>query len=68
MGEIVRAAPAFARELRRRRCALGLTQKELAAKLGIAKNTYARWERGDLEPANPTMLDLALKRIEKEAK
>ena len=37
--------PAYLRRLRRR---LRLTQAELAALLGVAKNTVARWERGEL--------------------
>ena len=37
--------PAYLRRLRRR---LRLTQDELAARLGVTKNTVARWERGEL--------------------
>ena len=33
-------------ELRARRQGLGLTQAQLGAKLGVAANTIARWERG----------------------
>jgi putative zinc finger/helix-turn-helix YgiT family protein len=33
-------------EIRRQREALGLTQKELAARLGIAESTLSRWETG----------------------
>jgi putative zinc finger/helix-turn-helix YgiT family protein len=33
-------------EIRRQREALGLTQKELAARLGVAESTLSRWETG----------------------
>jgi tetratricopeptide (TPR) repeat protein/transcriptional regulator with XRE-family HTH domain len=33
-----------------RRKALGLTQEELAALLGVERTTVARWERGETEP------------------
>ncbi len=33
-------------ELKRARAALGLTQAGLAEKLGVTKNTVARWEIG----------------------
>ena len=36
------------RELRKQRLLLGLTQRELAAKLGMARNTITRYERGFL--------------------
>jgi len=35
-------------ELRRIRKRLGLTQAELAAKVGVARNSIARQERGEL--------------------
>lgn len=46
-----RVTPAALRQVRD---ALGLTQKDLATKLGVASNTVARWERGELaiEKAN----------------
>jgi transcriptional regulator with XRE-family HTH domain len=34
--------------LKRRRVKLGLTQLSLAQRLGVAANTVARWERGEL--------------------
>jgi len=39
-------------DLKRRRAALGLTQLSLAQRLGVAANTVARWERGEL-PVTP---------------
>jgi DNA-binding XRE family transcriptional regulator len=38
-------------QLVQRRTALGLTQKELAKRLGVDPGTLARWERGEREPA-----------------
>jgi DNA-binding transcriptional regulator YiaG len=38
---------------------LGLTQAKLAERLGVCKNTVARWERGELSP-NSKMISLAL--------
>jgi transcriptional regulator with XRE-family HTH domain len=46
------------------RAALGLSQAELAAKLGRPTNTVARWERGELAIEAPETLDLALKWLE----
>lgn len=51
-------------ELLSRRKALGLSQSELAAKLEVAPNTVARWERG--ERTIPNMLRLVLQTIEDE--
>lgn len=35
-------------DIRAARERLGLTQAEAAEKLGVAENTWARWERGEL--------------------
>lgn len=51
-------------DLKARRETLGLTQAQLADKLGIAANTIARWERGEREPEGGNMLDLALRYLE----
>src|SRR5947207_4964129 len=40
-------SPGYLRSLRE---ALGLTQSELARKLGVNKLTVSRWERGELRP------------------
>lgn len=53
-------------ELRKRREALSMTQEQLAAALGVASNTVARWERG--ERSIPPHLSLALKTVEQEHK
>lgn len=36
----------FAEKLKRKRCELGLTQSELAIKLGYRRDTIAKWEAG----------------------
>ena len=52
------------KELRRRRQQLKLTQAELATLIGVAKNTVARWERGEMGMSNTTakLLDLLTRR------
>lgn len=47
-------------DLREARLALGLTQKALAERLGIPRNTWARWERGAMPVEHPEILWLAL--------
>ncbi len=37
------------------RVALGLTQREFAAKLGVDKITVSRWERGDKTPSEESL-------------
>ena len=43
-------------DLRRRREALRLSQAELGQALGVARNTVARWERGELEIRYPDLV------------
>lgn len=50
--------------LRARRLALGLTQTELAGRLGTHRNTVARWEQGAETIGQPLMLGLALSALE----
>ena len=50
-------------EIRATRARLGLTQAQLGKALGVAKNTIARWERGELRIERPEMLRLSLERI-----
>ena len=49
-------------ELRERRIQLRMTQLELAAALGVTRNTVARWERGELVMARPEMIDALVTR------
>lgn len=45
--------------IRKYRLALGITQRELAARLGIHSNTISEWERGLTCPAAEPLLRLA---------
>ncbi|HEV7664709.1 MAG TPA: LuxR C-terminal-related transcriptional regulator [Chloroflexota bacterium] len=54
-----------AAELRVRRLALGLTQAQLAGRLGVRANTVARWERGELRPSHPERVVRWLARLER---
>lgn len=51
--------------LRAARERAGLTQAELARRAGVAPNTVARLERGEMEPrpATKAVLDSALRRL-----
>jgi len=52
--EISKGSPRRLKEIRQQ---LGLSQLEFAQQLGVKANTYARWERSDLEP--PLTAELA---------
>ncbi len=45
--------------------ALGLTQEEFGARLGVDKMTISRWERGTVRPGGPSLA--ALERVRREA-
>jgi DNA-binding transcriptional regulator YiaG len=47
-------------ELKRRRRAGGLTQRELAEQVGVATNSVARWEQGRLGISVPAQRLLAI--------
>lgn len=49
----------IAQSMRDRRTALGLSQKEVAAKLGISQATYSAYERGRNEPPAETLVRLS---------
>ena len=61
--------PTALRQLRRR---LGLSQARFAALVGVASNTVARWERGELgmKPTTARLIQLvtALRKPKKEMK
>lgn len=46
-------------KLKERREALGLTQRQVAEKIGIAESAYQRYERGVREPSISMALRLA---------
>ena len=52
-------------EIKALRKALGLTQAQLAKRLGIASYTVSRWERGEHRPTQA--MRVALDRLEKRA-
>jgi transcriptional regulator with XRE-family HTH domain len=53
-------------ELRRKRERLGMTQAELAKRLGVTKSTVLRYENGRI--TIPKMLDMAIRDLERETK
>jgi len=55
-----------AKQLKAIRQRLQLTQRELAAKLRVARNTIARWEMGAVPISGPAAL--LLKRLDEEGK
>jgi transcriptional regulator with XRE-family HTH domain len=57
----------MASELMQRRKDLGLTQKQLGEKLGVDRNTIARWENGRAK-FPPVLVDLALESLENKHK
>jgi non-specific serine/threonine protein kinase len=54
-------------ELREWRHTLGLTQSTLARTLGVAPNTVARWERGELRIGDPRRVRRTLRTLERRA-
>lgn len=47
-------------KIKETRAELGLTQKEFGKLLGISPNTIARYERDEMSPQHPRVLDLAI--------
>jgi transcriptional regulator with XRE-family HTH domain len=56
------------RVLRDKRKLLRLTQAEIARQLGVAANTVARWERGEMRPSHPEVMARRLGRLQRAAK
>jgi transcriptional regulator with XRE-family HTH domain len=56
-------------ELRRIREGLGWTQTEAAARVSVSANTWARWERGEVQPhpLREPVLQRYLRRAQKRA-
>jgi transcriptional regulator with XRE-family HTH domain len=50
--------------LKRRRESLGLTQDELAERLGVKTDTLSAWERGDGRPEAEGIIELAMDQLE----
>jgi len=50
-------------ELRKERGRLALSQAKLADALGVTANTVARWERGEMNIAQPQLVEAALKNL-----
>jgi transcriptional regulator with XRE-family HTH domain len=48
-------------ELKQRRDRLGLTQEQLADRLGVARNTLARWEIAEGEDAHRKIPEVAVR-------
>lgn len=42
---------------------LNLTQEQIAKEFGVASNTYARWERGEVKPESVELLTLAFESL-----
>jgi DNA-binding transcriptional regulator YiaG len=57
--------PIALRQLRRR---LGLSQAKFSALVGVASNTVARWERGELgmKPTTARLIELVTAKMKKE--
>ena len=53
-------------ELKARRTALGLTQRQLASAIEVAPNTVARWERGELAIDRPGVLRFLLDEMQRD--
>jgi transcriptional regulator with XRE-family HTH domain len=52
--------PKIQNEIRRYRLRLGLTQREVAKRIGVRLSTFSAWERGVTWPAKDRMLDVAI--------
>ena len=53
-------------DIYRYRLELGLSQRELAERLGLHVLTISRWERGIVVPAHPETIRLALESLHSE--
>ena len=55
-----RIRPKVHNEIRRYRLQLGITQRELARRVGVRLSTLSSWERGLTWPTKQLLLDLAI--------
>jgi DNA-binding transcriptional regulator YiaG len=51
-------------DIKEARLRLGLSQAQLAQRLQVPADTFAKWERGDLAIRHAEVLRLALERLE----
>ena len=58
----------LAQKLKETRKELGLTQKEFGDLLGISGNTIARYERDEMRPQHPLVLELAIEHLKLTSK
>ena len=49
---------ALPESLRRRRERLGISQRDLADRLGVDQSSVAKWETGDRKPSGPLLIEL----------
>ena len=49
----------FSKNLSRERKARGLSQEELAARLGVSRQAVSKWESGTADPSTSNLLALA---------
>ena len=54
-----RVPPKVHNEIRRYRLQLGVTQRELAHRIGVRLSTFSSWERGMTCPSVPLLLKMA---------
>jgi transcriptional regulator with XRE-family HTH domain len=52
-----RAVPPYLKALRKTK---GITQARAARYVGVTSNTWARWERGEVEPSGPAKKLIAM--------
>lgn len=53
-------------ELKRRRVLLGMSQEQLAKRLGVTQNAISRWESGKVTIRHDVILLLAMMYLEQE--
>ena len=53
-------------QLKKTRLALRKTQVQFGELLGVSSTTIARWERGEVLPDSPRILELALRQLQFE--
>ena len=49
----------FARNIKRRRAERGMSQEQLAEKLGVSRQAVSKWENGTSDPSTSNLLAIA---------